>query len=139
MFGLEYSDVDNVVGSTNRRFGILFSMVFAIVGLVPVAYDDKVALWALIASCLIAIITSARPSLLAPFSSLWMKLGNALHKVVSPVVLGAIFYLVVWPTAIVVRLSGKEILKLKMEPDALTYWESRERSVQSPQTMKRQY
>lgn len=130
---------NNAQGGSDRAFGIVFTTVFAVIGLYPLATDGELKLWALASSLVILIITFSRPSILGPFNRIWTKFGLILHKIISPIVLGIIFFLAVVPTGLFMRLMGKDILKLKQDSNVSSYWEKRESPGPSPESMKRQY
>ena len=130
---------NEVQGGTDRAFGVVFTIVFIVIGLWPLSLKSNVNLWALMVSLLLMIITLFKPSVLSPFNKIWTKFGVLLHKIISPFILGAIFYLAVVPTGIIMRLLGKDVLKLKMDANVSSYWEKRELSGPSPESMKRLY
>jgi len=79
-----------------------------------------------------------RPALLNPLNRLWMKLGLLLHRIVNPIVMGLLFYGTIWPTGLVMRMRGRDLLRLKHEPDADTYWIARPPGP-LPETMRDQF
>jgi hypothetical protein len=125
--------------SSDRSFGIVFTVVFVVIGLFPLIDAGAVRLWSLAVAAVILIVALARASLLAPFNRAWLKFGLLLHRIVNPLVMGLIFYLAVTPTALVMRLLGKDPLRLAFEPDAKTYWIDREPPGPAPDTMKQQF
>ncbi len=91
------------------------------------------------AAAVFALVALAAPSLLAPLNRLWLKFGLQLHKVTTPLVLGLMFYLIVRPTALVVRLMGKDLLRLKGDREAPSYWIERQPPGPSPDFMPNQF
>jgi hypothetical protein len=81
---------------------------------------------------------SFRPALLHPLNRLWMKLGLLLHKIVNPIVMGLLFYGTIWPTGLAMRMRGRDLLRLKRDPDADTYWIARPPGP-LPETMRDQF
>jgi len=126
-----------VEGSTDRGFGAVFTAVFVIVGLWPLLDGRAPRLWGLGVAAAILLVTLLRPSLLAPFNRVWFRLGLLLHKMVSPIVMGFLFFVTVTPTALVFRVLGKDPLKRRFQPSADTYWLPRDNSRLG--TMKNQF
>ncbi len=113
------------VGS-ERAFGGVFTLVFLLVGLWPLTGGGDVRGWALAVAGAFLAATLIRPSLLAPFNRLWFRFGMLLHRIVSPLVMGLLFFVTVTPTALVFRLLGKDLLKLRPDSTATTYWVQRD-------------
>jgi len=80
-----------------------------------------------------------RPSVLNPLNRIWLKFGLLLHSVVNPVVMALLFYGTVLPTGLVMRMLGKDLLRLKRQPDAKSYWIVRQPAGPSPETMRDQF
>ena len=102
---------------SNRSFGWTFAGIFA---LGAILYP-----WALALAALFALVTATRAQWLAPLNRAWMKFGMVLHHVVSPVVLGVIFFAVFTPVGIVMRLIGRDAMNRAWDPSAKTYWTER--------------
>ena len=131
---------DGVVkGSSDRSFGIVFAAVFAIIALWPLVGDSGVRWWALAIALGFAAVATVRPGLLAPLNQLWLKFGLLLNRIVSPLVMGLLFYLIITPFGLFMRLRGKDLLHLKHDPEARSYWILREPPGPSPETIKNQY
>jgi len=97
-----------VQGSSNRAFGIVFTVVFALIGLWPVFWGNPPRLWSLgIAGAFLAIAL-VRPVLLTPLNRLWTRFGLLLHRVVNPIIMGVLFFGVVTPMALGLRLLGQD-------------------------------
>jgi hypothetical protein len=110
-------------GSSNRSFGFLFALVFSLVGAVPWWRGGPVRVWALVVAGVFGLVAVAAPLGLAPLSRLWLRFGLAMHRVVNPVVMGALFYLVVTPFGLVRQAMGKGLTpRLRQDPRASTYW-----------------
>ncbi len=127
---------------SNRSFGTVFTVFFLI--LATNAYLRAAAMsgWAwgwLAAAGLTALVTLARPSLLAPCNRAWMRLGLALNKVVSPVVLGIMYGLLVVPVGLARRLAGKESMPRRFDPDLPSYWQIRKEKEVEPESFRRQF
>jgi hypothetical protein len=128
-----------VVGPGDRAFGLTFAGVLAAAGLLPLARGGGVRAWALAAAAAFLLAAMARPAVLAPLNRMWLRLGLLLHRVVNPVVLAVVFYGVVTPTGLLMRLARSRPLKLGFDPAARSYWTPREPPGPEPETMKRQF
>ena len=103
----------------------MFTGAFLILGLWPLRHGRPIRLWYLVASGAFLLVTMIRPAWLHGLNRIWMRCGILLGKVVNPVVIGLLFYLVFTPVAIVLRWLGKDLLGLARNPDASTYWSPR--------------
>jgi hypothetical protein len=108
--------------ASDRSFGVVFTVVFAIVGLLPLLDGHAVRWWALGIAAAFAALAFIRPALLAPLNRVWMAFGKLLHKFVSPLILGLLFLIAVVPTSLWLRLRGADPLRLKPDPSAPSYW-----------------
>jgi len=106
---------------TNRNFGIVFTIVFLIISFWPLLKNGDIRYWSLIISFIFFILALMNSKILTPFNKAWMKFGLILGKIVSPLVMGFIFFFVVTPTGIIMRLLGKDLLNLKKN-NQNTYW-----------------
>jgi hypothetical protein len=124
--------------SSERSFGIVFTVVFAVVALWPLLYGGPPRLWAVGTAAGIVLIALLRPRLLRPLNRLWLAFGRLLHRVMSPIVMGAIFFLCVTPIALIMRWLGKDVLSTTRRPDLASYWVAHEGG-SDPDAMKRQF
>jgi len=123
----------------DRHFGALFTGVFAVLAVVNYFRGGRAYLW-LAALCVVfGIVTLARPKLLRPINILWMRFASLLHRIVSPVVLGVIFYVVITPVGLVQRLSGRDALRRRPNPRARSYWLPRAPPGPPPDSFKNQF
>ena len=124
-----------------RRFSptLVFAAFFAIVGLLPLVLGGTVRIWALAIAIAFAVAGLLFPSLLAPLARLWARIGAFLHRVVSPIVLGVMFFLVVTPIGLLMRGFGKDPLRLKFDRTAESYWIPREPPGPAPDSLKNQF
>jgi apolipoprotein N-acyltransferase len=107
---------------SNRNFGLVFAGVFTILAFWPlIRHGEAVRWWALAPAAVFLGLALYADHLLAPLNKLWFRFGLLLHSVVSPLVMGGLFYGAVTPVALVLRLMGKDILRLKPS-DAKSYW-----------------
>ena len=111
---------DLKIGS-NKSFGIVFFIVFLIVGLYPLVNNEELRIWSLIISLFFLILGSINSKILTPLNKIWFKFGILLGRIVSPVIMGVIFFFVVTPIALIMRIIGKDLLNLKFNKDK-SYW-----------------
>ena len=124
----------NIKQKDNITFGILFSILFLIIGLYPLKSDETIRVWSVVLSLVFLIITIIRPNLFTFINKLWIQFGILLGKIISPIVMGLVFFFVVTPIGILVRILKKDVMGLKR--GASSYWINREDKVQS---MKKQF
>jgi len=125
--------------SPDRNFGFMFAAVFAIIGCWPLLRLESPRWWALGLATAFALLAISWPDFLHPLNRAWLALGRLLHRVMSPLVIGAVFFLCVTPVAWIMRLRGKDVLSLARRPDLSSYWITREPSPPEAETMKRQF
>jgi hypothetical protein len=125
--------------ASERGFGLVFASFCAIVAALSLYTSHPRWPWWLGAAAVFAVLAYVRPAILGPFNRLWTKLGLLLFKVISPVVLALIFFLCITPIGWIMRLAGKDILRLRFEPDIDTYWVSRQPPGPPPETLKNQF
>ena len=106
---------------SNRSFGVVFFLVFFLIALFPLIYQGDIRLWSLIISIFFLILGILKSRILTPFNIIWFKFGILLAKVVSPVIMAVIFFLVVTPIGLLMRLIRKDLLNLKVEKNN-SYW-----------------
>ena len=111
---------DIKIGS-NKSFGVVFFIVFLIIALWPVLKQNEIRIWSLIISFIFFVLGLINSKLLTPLNKLWFKFGILLGNIISPIVMGIVFFLVVTPTGLVMRIFRKDILKLKKNSND-TYW-----------------
>ncbi len=121
--------------STNRSFGIVFFVFFFIVSVYPILKGGELRTWSLVLSLIFLLLGIVNSRFLTPLNLVWMKFGELLGKIVSPIVLGLIFFLVITPIGLFMKLIGKDLLKTKLSKDK-TYWIKRSKNITS---MKRQF
>jgi hypothetical protein len=124
----------NIKRKDNITFGILFFILFLIIGLYPLKSEGLIRIWSVVLSLVFLIITIIRPNLFTFINKLWIQFGILLGKIISPFIMGLVFFFVVTPIGILVRIFKKDIMGLKR--DANTYWINREDKLQS---MKKQF
>lgn len=135
----EYRERDTVKGSSDRAFGIVFSIVFLIVGLFPLVGGGSVTWWPFAVSAIFLVAAVAFSSVLAPLNKVWTRFGLLLHRVTNPIIMGILFFIVVTPVGLVMRLFGKRFLHQELERGADSYWIRRNPPGPAPDTMKQQF
>ena len=124
---------------SNKKFGLFFSAIFFSIGGVAFFREQLIIAIALVATAVILLIISLiAADYLARLNILWFKLGMLLSRIISPIVLGAIFFLLITPIAILTRIFGRDILQLKKQPGN-SYWIKREPRGPLPESFKQQF
>jgi len=113
--------MDDVKISSNRSFGIVFFTVFLLIALYPLMFSGEVRLWSLIISFTFLVLGLLNSKILYPLNKLWFNFGIFLGKLISPLIMGLIFFLVVTPIGLIMRLLGKDVLNLKYNKNK-SYW-----------------
>ncbi len=108
------------IGS-NKSFGIVFFIVFLLVALYPLINNGDLRIWSFIIAIIFLILGLINSKVLTPLNKLWFKFGLLLGRVISPLIMGIIFFLVVTPTALIMRIIGKDLLSLKFN-NKKSYW-----------------
>ena len=122
--------------SSNRNFGLVFFIIFLIVSLWPLTYGGSIRIWLVIISTVFLILGLMNSKLLTPLNKLWVKFGMILGNIVAPIIMGFVFFLVVTPIGLVMRIMGKDLLNKKYDKKKKTYWINRYKNVGS---MKKQF
>ena len=112
---------NNIEISSNRSFGIVFFIVFLLIALYPLLYGENIRIWSLTISLIFLVLGFLNSKILSPLNKTWFKFGIFLGKIVSPIIMGIIFFAVVTPTSIIVRLFKKDLLNLKSN-NKKSYW-----------------
>ena len=113
--------MDDIKIGSNRSFGLVFFILFLLIAIYPLIHQDDIRTWSLIISLIFLIFGLINSKLLTPLNKIWFKFGIFLGKIISPLVMGVIFFLVVTPIAILMRLLKKDLLNLKFNNDK-SYW-----------------
>jgi hypothetical protein len=117
-----------LTGPSDRSFGLVFTIAFLMFGLLPLRHGRQVRVWWLVLSVAMLMVTLARPSILHHPNLIWTRCGKLLGRIVNPVMTALLFYLVFTPAAVILRLMGKDLLGLAIDPQAVTYWSQRGQS-----------
>ena len=135
----DFEREDGPKAGSERGFGIVFAVVFAIIGVFPLWDGGPVRAWALIVAAVFLAAAFLLPVALRPLNRLWFLFGMALHKVMSPLVMGFLFYLTVTPIALIMRATGKDPLNRQFDVQTKSYWIVRDPAGPAPDTMRRQF
>ena len=121
--------------SSNRSFGLLFFVVFFLIGIWPLFNENDYRLWSLIISIIFLILGLLNSKLLKPLNNLWIKFGEILGKIIAPIVMMIVFFIVLTPLSFIVKLFIKDLLNLKFVKNN-SYWITRKKDIGS---MKKQF
>ena len=121
--------------SSNRSFGILFSIVFAIIAFWPTINGNPLRLWSIPISVIFLVLGLLNSKLLNPLNIVWVKFGELLGRIIAPIVMAIIYFIIVTPIGLFMRLIGKDLLNIKFSKSN-TYWIKREKKIGS---MKKQF
>ena len=113
--------MDNIKVGSNRSFGIVFFIVFLIIGLYPIINNENLRVWSIIISLIFLSLGLINSKLLNPLNKLWFKFGILLGKIVSPIIMAIIFFFDVTPIGILMRLLKKDLLNLNFSSNK-SYW-----------------
>ncbi len=106
---------------SNKNFGIVFFLVFFFIALYPLFFEEGIRIWSLLISLIFLVLGLINSKILTPLNRIWFKFGIILGKIISPIIMGIIFFLVVTPIGLIMRMLGKDLLNLKYNTNK-TYW-----------------
>jgi hypothetical protein len=130
---------DDVRPGSDRNFGLVMAAAAAIFGCLPLLRLAAPHWWLVGVALAFAALALAAPRALYPLNYVWFRLGLLMHRVVSPVIIGAIFFLCVTPIGVIMRLLGKDVLSLRRRADLSSYWIVRDPPGPEPGTMTKQF
>jgi hypothetical protein len=130
---------ETIEGSSDRVFGLVFAAFFSIMAGLPLFSGGELRTWALAPGGVFLSLALLAPSTLTRLNRIWMRVGLLLGKIVSPIALGILFLMVITPIGLVLRLMGKDPMRLKSDPVADSYWITRDPPGPDPKTMNRQF
>ncbi len=113
--------MDDIKISSNKSFGIVFFLVFLLIAIYPLTHGGNIRIWSGMISLIFLVLGVLNSSILTPLNRIWFKFGIILGRTISPVIMGIIFFLVVTPTGLIMRILGKDILNLKYNQNK-SYW-----------------
>ena len=117
--------------SSNKSFGILFFAVFLGFGLWPITNNNSPNIYLIIIASTFLILALLNSKILSPLNSIWIKFGEYLGKIIAPIVMAIIYFVILTPISLIVRLFGKDLLSLKFTKQIKTYWIKRTKDLNS--------
>ena len=126
----------NIKISSNRNFGLVFFFIFLVVSIWPLTHNESPRIWSAIISLAFLILVLTRSKLLTPLNRLWAKFGIILGSIIAPIVMGVVFFLVITPIGLVMKIIGKDLLSINYDKKKETYWVKRDKPTS---TMKQQF
>lgn len=133
---IEKKDIQ--IGS-NKSFGIVFAVVFFVIALWPLMDEGNFRVWALVTGIILFLISFIYPSIYKPFNYIWFKFGLLLGKIVTPIVMGFLYFFTITPTALIMRTLKKRPLDLEFDDSLDSYWKYRDPPGPSSESMKNQF
>jgi len=130
---------EEIVAGSDRSFGLVMAGAFSVVTALNAWHAGRIWPWTAGVAAAFLVAALLRPALLNPLNRLWLKFGLLLHRIVNPVIMALVFYGTVLPTGLVLRAMGKDLLRLRREPEADSYWIVRTPPGPAPETMKDQF
>ena len=122
---------------SEKSFGIVFAVVFTVIALWPLLHGNGVRFWALVVAAVFLAVAFFRPQVLRPLNRLWFKFGILLSMIISPIVMGIIFFVTVTPIGLIRRIKNPDPLNQNFDPEAESYWITRDAS--SMTSMRKQF
>jgi len=132
----EIKSHSNIKIGTEKSFGIVFSLVFLIISLYPLINANEIRLWSFIVALILLFLTYFKPIILSIPNKIWFKFGILLASIISPIVMTIIYTVSIMPVALIFRLIGKDVLRLKLEKNTKSYWIKRDKPIG---TMRKQF
>jgi len=130
---------DSPAGSTDRFFGLLFSVFWGVVAMAPLRKGESIRGWAVVLAGAFLVTSLISPSLLGPLNQLWLRLGRLLQKLTNPIVMSVLYFSTIVPFGLMMRLLNRDALRLKWERSSATYWIPRDSPGPRPDSMKDQF
>ena len=124
-----------IIKGSNKNFGIVFFIVFFLIAIWPIIDSGSIRIWSIVLSLVFLILGILNSKILSPLKSLWIKLGEVLGKIIAPIVMGFIYFLIITPIGLLMRLIGKDLLDIKYSKNN-SYWIKRTKNIN---TMRRQF
>ena len=128
-------NIEIEIGS-EKNFGLVFALVFAVISLFPLLSGGAIRIWAMIIAGVFLLLSFIAPNLLKIPNRLWHKFGLLLGAIIAPIAMGLVYFLTIAPIGLLMRLSGKDLLRQKLDSSENTYWIERKEPVGS---MKNQF
>jgi len=134
-FHENYDSRVHIKGSSERMFGIIFSLLFSIIGMFPLWHGKKVRLWAIAAAVVLFIVAIILPGALRVLNRTWIQISLVISRVTNPLIMTFLYYFVITPMGVIMRVLGRDPLRLQKDKIAKSYWIEREPSGPAPETM----
>jgi hypothetical protein len=137
-----HEDLNRMAGiraSSNRNFGLVFAAVFLLIALRPLWSGGAIRIWVLAVAVSFLALALIRPVVLQPVNRIWFRIGLLLGRIVNPIVMSVLFFVVMIPTGLLLRMMGKDLLRLEKHAVASTYWIPKDPPGPSPETMIKQF
>ncbi len=125
--------------SSDRSFGIVMSAACVVIALYPLVSANTPYWWLLAIGAGFLLLAAAKPEALAPLNHVWTRFGLLLGKIGNPIVLGLMYFIIISPIAIGMKLAGRDPLRRKFDPGLETYWQDRDPAGPTPESMRNQY
>ena len=130
---------EQILAGSDRSFGLVMAGALAVITVLNAWHAGRIWPWTASLAAGFLIASLLKPAVLNPLNRIWLKFGLLLHRFINPVIMALLFYGTVLPTGLLLRAMGKDLLRLKREPDANSYWIARAPPGPSPETMKDQF
>ena len=121
--------MDDIKISSNRSFGIVFFVVFILVALYPLVYSGEIRIWSIVLSLIFLTLGLLNSKILTPLNKAWIKFGEILGRVIAPIVMAIVYFLILTPISLLVRLFGKDLIGMKFSNDIKSYWIKRKKNI----------
>ena len=138
-FHEDFSRQETPAGASNRSVGLTMAVFFAVLAFLPTLRARPIRWWAVWPAGIFLVVSLGIPVVLQPLNRLWMGIGLQLSRITNPIITALMFYVVFTPTALIIRLLGKDPLRLKFDQSAETYWIERKSSSPAPDAMRHQF
>ena len=135
----DFNRQEDIKPSSERSFGLVVAGFFLVVSFWPLVRGGSIRWWALGIAAVFVVLALLWSAPLVPLNKWWTKLGILLYRVVNPIVLGVLFYATVTPIALLMRMLGKDPLRLRRDPDTASYWIDRTPPGPAPESMNKQF
>ena len=114
--------MDDIKLGSNRSFGIVFSIVFLLIAIYPLINSEGLRVWSLIIAIIFLVLGLINSKILTPLNKLWIKFGELLGRIIAPIVMAVVYFIILTPLSFLIRISGKDLLKVKFSNKINTYW-----------------
>ena len=130
---------NEVKAGSNRSFGMVVTIFFAVIALWPLLNSNEIRIWAGITSFVFLVVSLFIPVILAPLNKIWFRFGLLLHHIVNPIIMAVMFFLIFTPVALMLKVMRKDLLRLRLDKKANTYWIDRDPPGPDPESMRNQF